>query len=155
MSERGECLTCADVMTKDPACCELGDNAATAAKIMKDQDVGSVPVCLDLRTRKLVGIVTDRDIAVYLVAKDRDARTTQVASVMTRNPLTCRPEDDLEVALDAMETYQVRRIPVVDDDGQLVGIISLADVATRTEAAAEKKAEMVEQLSRPAPPSAA
>lgn len=103
----------------------------------------------------LVGIVTDRDIAVYLVAKDRDARTTQVASVMTRNPLTCQPDDDVETALEAMETYQVRRIPVVNDNGQLVGIISMADVATRTEAAAEKKAEMVEQLSRPAPPSAA
>jgi CBS domain-containing protein len=151
----GGVLICADVMTKDPACCELGDTAANAAKIMKDHDVGSVPVCLDLQARKLVGIVTDRDIALYVVAKGREAKTTQVASVMTRNPLTCHPEDDLQMALDAMERYQVRRIPVVDGDGQLVGIIALADVATRTGEPAEKKAEMVEQISKPAPPPAA
>jgi CBS domain-containing protein len=141
-------------MTKEPACCELGDTAAGAAKIMKAQDVGSVPVCMNLQTRKLVGIVTDRDIALYVVAKGRDANRTQVASVMTRNPLTCRPEDDLQKALDAMESYQVRRIPVVDGEGQLVGIIAQADIATRTQAA-EKKAEMVEQISKPVPPSAA
>ena len=147
-------MTCAEVMTKEPVCCELGDTAAAAAKIMKAQDVGSVPVCMNLHTRKLVGIVTDRDIALYVVAKGRDANHTQVASVMTRNPLTCRPEDDLQKALDAMESYQVRRIPVVDGEGQLVGIIAQADVATRTQAA-EKKAEMVEQISKPVPPPAA
>lgn len=147
-------MICADVMTKNPACCELGDTAANAAKIMKTQDVGSVPVCQDLGTRKLVGIVTDRDIALYVVAKGRDARTTQVASVMTRNPLTCRPDDDLEMALNAMERFQVRRIPVVNGDGQVVGIIALADVAACTEGA-EKKAEMVEQISKRAPHPAA
>jgi len=73
---------------------------------------------------------------------------------MTRNPFTCRPEDDLQEALNAMESHQVRRIPVVDDNGQLVGIIAQADVATRTQAAG-KKAEMVEQISKPAPPPAA
>jgi len=112
------------------------------------------PVCLNLETRKLVGIVTDRDIALYVVATGKDANHTQVASVMTRNPLTRRPEDDLEKALDAMLNYQVRRIPVVDAEGQLVGIIAQADVATRTPAA-ETKAEMVEQISKPAPPPAA
>jgi CBS domain-containing protein len=147
-------LNCADVMTRNPACCELGDTAANAAKIMKAQDVGAAPVCLDLRTRKLVGIVTDRDITLYVVAKGRDAKTTQVATVMTRNPSTCRPEDDLPMALDAMERCQVRRTPVVNRDGQVVGINALADVATCTEAA-EKKAEMVEQISKRAPHPAA
>ena len=101
-----------------------------------------------------MGIVTDRDIAVYVVAKGREANTTQVASVMTRNPLTCRPEDDVQIALDAMKSHQVRRIPVVNGDGQLVGIIAQADVATRTQAT-EKKAEMVEQISKPVLPPAA
>ena len=128
-------MICADVMTRDPACCELGDTAAGAARIMRAEDVGAVPVCMNRQTRKLVGIVTDRDIAVYVVAKGRDPNHTQVASVMTRNPFTCRPEDDLETALDVMESHQVRRIPVVDEDGRLVGIIAQADVATRTQAA--------------------
>jgi CBS domain-containing protein len=141
-------------MTRDPACCELGDTAAGAARIMRAEDVGAVPVCMNRQTRKLVGIVTDRDIAVYVVAKGRDPNRTQVASVMTRNPFTCRPEDDLETALDVMESHQVRRIPVVDEDGRLVGIIAQADVATRTQAA-EQKAEMVEQISKPPSPRAA
>jgi CBS domain-containing protein len=148
-------VICADVMTRDPSCCELADTAAAAARIMKSHDVGSVPVCVDLRTKKLVGIVTDRDITVYVVAKGQDARTTSIANVMTRDPLTCHPEDDLQTALDAMEKFQVRRIPVVGAEGQLVGIIALADVATRSDGAAEKKAQMVEEISRPAPLSAA
>jgi CBS domain-containing protein len=146
-------LICADVMTREPACCELGDTVADAARIMKAENVGSVPVCTNRQTRKLVGIVTDRDIAVYVVAKGSDANHSQVASVMTRSPFTCRPEDDLQTALNAMESHQVRRIPVVDEDGRLVGIIAQADVATRTQAAGQK-AEMVEQISRPAPPPA-
>lgn len=147
-------MTCADVMTKEPAFCELGDTAADAAKIMKAEDVGAIPVCANRETRKLVGIVTDRDIAVYVVAKKRDANHTQVASFMTRDPLTCHPDDDLQTALDAMENYRVRRIPVVDTQGQLVGIIAQADVATRTQEP-ERKAEMVEPISKPAPPPAA
>lgn len=147
-------MLCAEVMTKEPACCEAGDTAADAARIMKAANVGSVPVCTDLTTRKLLGIVTDRDIAVYAVAKGRDANHTQVAAIMTRDPLTCRPGDDLQTAVDAMKQYQVRRIPVVDDAGCLVGIIAQADVATRTEAA-DEKAEMVEEISKPGPPAAA
>jgi CBS domain-containing protein len=126
-------------MTREPVYCELGDTTDRAAQIMKTQDVGSVPVCTDIRARKLVGSVTDRDIALYVVAKGRDANHTQVASVMTRNALTCRPEDDLQKALDAMANYQVRRIPVVDGDGLLVGIIAQADVATRVQAAEQKQ----------------
>jgi Mg/Co/Ni transporter MgtE len=101
--------------------------------------------------RLTVGLI---GLSLWAAASGRDANHTQIASVMTRNPLTCRPEDDLKKALDAMEGYQVRRIPVVDGEGQLVGIIAQADVATRTQAA-EKKAEMVEQISKPVPPSAA
>jgi len=139
-------MTCAEVMTKQPACCELGDTAAGVAKIMQTEDVGSIPVCVNRQNRKIVGIVTDRDIAIYVVAKGRDAKTTQVANFMTRDPFVCRPEDDLQMALDVMENHQVRRIPVVNRIGQVVGIIAQADVATRTNQI-EKKAEMVEQIS--------
>jgi CBS domain-containing protein len=77
----------------EPPCCELGDTAASLAKIIKAHDVGSVPVCLDLETRKLVGIC-DRSRCRGL-AKGQDGSTTQVWNVMTGNPLPCRPEDDL------------------------------------------------------------
>ena len=74
-------------------------------------------------TKKLVGIATDRDLALKVVADGRDPKSTKVEKVMTRKVVTCRPEDDLQKALDAMSEHQLRRIPVVDDDNKLVGII--------------------------------
>lgn len=146
-------MTCAEVMTREPTCCELGDSAARVARIMRSADVGAIPVCVSRKNRKLVGIVTDRDIAIEVVAKGCDGETP-VARFMTPNPFVCRPEDDLRHALEAMQQHQVRRIPVVNWGGQVVGIIALADVALRT-TEAEKKAEMVEQISLPEPVRAA
>jgi CBS domain-containing protein len=141
-------MTCAQVMTKDPACCVPTDSASRVAKIMKTEDVGSIPVCESRQSRKLVGIVTDRDLALLVVAEGRDANGTLVQDVMTRQPFTCLPEDDLQTALDAMQKHQVRRIPVVDRSGQLAGIIAQADIATRCEAP-EKTAETIEEISKP------
>jgi CBS domain-containing protein len=106
-----------------------------------------VPVCEDRHSKKLVGIITDRDLVLHVVAQSRDANSTTVQDVMTRQPFTCRADDDLQKALDAMERNQVRRIPVVDNDGQLIGIVSQADVATRS-GEREKTAEMVEEISK-------
>ena len=141
-------MTCSQVMTKDPSCCVPADSASRVAKVMKTEDVGSIPVCENRHSRKLVGIVTDRDLALYVVGEGRDANTP-VQDVMTRDPFTCSPEDDVQSALDAMEKHQVRRIPVVDRNGQLAGIIAQADIATRCEAP-EKTAEMIEEISKPA-----
>jgi CBS domain-containing protein len=141
-------MTCANLMTKDPACCVPTDSAARAAKIMKTENVGSIPVCESRHSRKLVGIVTDRDLALHVVAEARDAAGTLVQDVMTREPFTCNPEDDLQKALDAMQSHQVRRIPVIDKSGQLIGIIAQADIATRG-SEPEKTAETVEEISKP------
>jgi CBS domain-containing protein len=75
--------------------------------------------------------VTDRDLAVKVVAQGRDSKTTTVDEVMTKDPVTCRPEDDVQSALDLMSRHQVRRIPVAEDGNKVVGIISQADLATR------------------------
>ena len=115
---------------------------------MKAEDIGSVPICEDRHSKKLVGIVTDRDLALYVVAEGRDANSTPVEQVMSRGPITCGVGDDLQKALDAMQRSQVRRIPVVDDGGQLVGMIALADVAIRGEQP-DKTAELVEGISKP------
>jgi len=139
---------CSEVMTRDPACCLPGDTVDRAAQLMEAEDVGPVPVVEDQGTKKLVGIVTDRDLAIKIVAQGRDARSTKVEEVMTRDPVTCRPDDDLQQALDAMGQHQVRRIPVVDDNGSIVGIIAQADVATRTEEP-EKTEDVVEKISQP------
>jgi CBS domain-containing protein len=134
-------------MTKDLACCLPGDLVTKAAQLMKTQDVGSVPVIETDQSKKLVGIVTDRDLALAIVAEGRDPKSTKVEDVMTHNVITCRDEDDVQKALDAMAEYQLRRIPVVDKSDKVVGIIAQADVATRINKP-EKTAEIVKEISQ-------
>src|SRR2546423_8007454 len=118
-----------EVMTKDPSCCLPTDTVFEAAQLMKSEDVGPIPVVGDKQARKLEGIVTDRDLALKVVAKGLDPKTTKVRDVMTTDVVTCRPDDDANQALELMEQHQVRRIPIVDDNKSLVGIIAQADVA--------------------------
>jgi CBS domain-containing protein len=136
-------------MTQDPVCCLPTVSVAKAAQMMKAEDVGSIPVIEDEQTMKLIGIVTDRDLALQVVALERDAGSTQVEDVMTYDVVTCRASDDVQVAVDAMSQHQLRRMPVVDDENRIVGIISQADVATRVERSKEV-AEMVKDISQPA-----
>jgi CBS domain-containing protein len=139
---------CSEVMTANPVCCTPDETVARVAKLMKTEDVGSVPICEDRNTRRLVGIITDRDLAILVVAAGKDPNSVKAKDVMTRDPFTCRPNDDIHFALDAMEKHQVRRMAVTDNNGVLVGIISQADVAIRADER-EKTAELVEEVSKP------
>ena len=141
---------CSEVMTKDPVCCLPEDSVAEAAQRMKNENIGSIPVIENEQSRTLVGIVTDRDLALTIVAEGRDARSTPVEAVMTRTLVTCHADDDLEKALGAMAEHQLRRIPVVDNDNKVVGIIAQADVATRVNVP-EKTGEMVKEISEEHP----
>lgn len=141
--------TCSDVMTQNPTCCLPDDGVTTAAQLMKDENVGSIPVIEGKQNKKLVGIVTDRDLALHVVAEKRDAKTTKVMDVMTSDVVTCRIDEDVQKAVDLMSQYQLRRMPVVDNDHKIVGIISQADVATRVDKS-EETAEMVKEISQPA-----
>ena len=138
---------CNDVMTKNPACCLQNDTVLKAAESMKSENVGAIPVVENEQTKKLVGIVTDRDLTLKIVAEGLDPKVTKVKAVMTHKVVTCRAEDDLQKALDAMAEHQLRRIPIVDDDNRIVGIIAQADVATRVDQP-EKTAEMVKEISQ-------
>ena len=138
---------CNEVMTKNPLCCLPEDLVTKAAGLMKSENIGSIPVVEDEQTRKLVGIVTDRDLTLKIVAEGLDAKSTKVEAVMTRKVVTCRAEDGLQKALDAMSEHQLRRIPVVDGDNKIVGIIAQADVATRVDQP-QKTAEMVKEISQ-------
>ena len=140
-------MTCGSVMTRNPSCCMAGDSVSTAARIMKQQDVGPVLVISDHTDNHLLGIVTDRDIAVNVVAEGRDPYSTRVDSVMTTDPVTCHPEDDVSEAVKIMSEYQVRRVPVVDDNECVVGIISQADIARQSDEG--QTGEMVEEISQP------
>jgi CBS domain-containing protein len=138
---------CDEVMTKNPVCCLPDDMVVKVAQLMKRENIGPIPVIENEETRKLVGIVTDRDLALKIVAEGRDAKSTKVEAVMTHEVVTCRADDDLQRALDAMSEHQLRRIPIVDNDNKIVGIISQADVATRVDQP-EKTAEMVKEISQ-------
>jgi CBS domain-containing protein len=141
-------IRCSEVMTKDPVCCLPTDTVSQAAQLMRDNDIGPIPVVESLLTETLVGIITDRDLAVRVLANGCDAEET-VADVMTADPLVCRAYDDVDSALDAMVDAKIRRIPVVDGRNRLVGIISQADVATRI-GLPRTIGEVVEEISRPA-----
>ena len=138
---------CSEVMTKNPVCCRPDDMAVKVAQLMRSENIGSIPVIEDEQTQKVAGIVTDRDLAMKVIAKGQDAKTTKVEAVMTRQVVTCRSEDDLQKALDAMAKHQLRRIPIVDNDNRIVGIIAQADVATRVNQP-EKTAAMVKEISQ-------
>ena len=138
---------CSQLMTHHPVFCLASDTVDRAAQLMRQEDVGSLPFIENHHSKKLLGIITDRDIAVNVVADARDARRTRVQEVMTRNPVTCRADNDLQVALDAMASHQVRRIPVVGDQNQIVGILSQSDVATRV-SEPTRAAELVKEISK-------
>lgn len=138
---------CSEVMTKDPVCCLPGDMVLDAAKLMKGGNIGSLPVIENDQTRRLVGIVTDRDLAMKVVAEGQEAKSTKVEAVMTRKVVTCDAGDDLQKAMDAMAEHQLRRIPVVDGENKVIGIIAQADVATRLDQS-EKTAQVVKGISQ-------
>ena len=140
--------TCADVMTQNPVCCLPTNNMIFVADLMKRENIGAIPVIANEETKKLIGIITDRDLALKVVAEGQEALSTKVEAVMTRKVVTCRADDDLQRALDAMSEHQLRRIVIVDETNKVMGIISQADVATRANQP-EKTAELVKEISQP------
>ena len=140
---------CSDLMTQDVTCCVPSDTVHVVAQSMKTQDVGSLPVVESHQTRKLVGIVTDRDLALKVVAESLDSSKTTAKEVMSHKVVVCKTDDDWQLAVDAMAQHQLRRIPVVDELGRIAGIIAQADVATRIEVSSTT-AKVVEEISRAA-----
>lgn len=140
---------CRDIMTKDPVCCLPSTSAAKVAELMMQNDTGLIPVVASLAEKKLLGVVTDRDLALTIVADACDAARTSVESVMSRPAIVCSPDDPYEHALETMEHHQLRRVPVVDRQGRVVGIISQSDIALRLHDR-RQTAEVVEQISRAA-----
>jgi len=139
--------TCEEVMTPNPVCCLPTDSVKRAAELMKHENVGSIPVIENELNRKLIGIVTDRDLALKVIAEGNDASTTQVGSVMTRKVVSCREDDRLQKAMNLMSGHQLRRITIVDKVNVILGIISQADIATRGNNP-EKTAVVVKEISQ-------
>jgi CBS domain-containing protein len=141
-------MTCAEVMTPSPTCCTAEHTTADAAELMKREDIGLVPVVSE-DGRKLIGVLTDRDIVLKVIADGRDPRSTAVTEVMSSSPVTCLPQESVEAVMELMASRQVRRIPIVDRDGSLVGIVAQADVATRI-ANPQETGQVVQAISEPA-----
>ena len=135
-----------DIMSTNPRCVTPEQDVREAARIMKDENIGVVPVVEASGSKKLVGMLTDRDIAIRVVAEGKSS--AQVREVMSGNPRTAKASDSVDDIMDLMGREQVRRIPVVDDRGELVGIVAQADIVR--DAKDEKKAERtIEKISEP------
>jgi CBS domain-containing protein len=115
-----------DLMTDNPCSIDSEKPVAYAAKMMRDEDVGLAPI---VQGDRLVGTLTDRDIAIRVVAEGRDPESTSVREVASTDLVTIAPEQSLDEALRLMAQHQVRRLPVVEEDGRLVGVLAQADVA--------------------------
>jgi CBS domain-containing protein len=135
--------TISDVMSANPCAIDAGKPVAYAAKMMKQEDVGLAPI---VEGDRLVGALTDRDIVTRVVAEGRDPQSVPVREVASTDLVTIDPQQDLDEALRLMASNQIRRLPVVAEDGRLVGVVAQADVAR--EAKDKKTGQLVEEISK-------
>ena len=133
-----------DLMSSNPCAIDADKPVAYAAKMMKQEDVGLAPV---VEGDRLVGTLTDRDIVVRVVAEGKDPQTVSVRQVASTDLVTVAPEQELDEALRLMANMQVRRLPVVEGDGRLVGVLAQADIAR--EAKEKQTGQLVEDISQP------
>ena len=134
-------------MSHDPICCMPGDLAQKVAEIMRDRNVGSLPVVADQESRKLVGIITDRDLCCSVIANGLDPKDTTIERFISPNPVTCRDGENVEKCERAMQEHQLRRIPVVNAEGVCIGIVSQADLALKDKP--ERVSRTVAEISKP------
>lgn len=139
-------VMCRDLMTEELVVCTTTDSVAEVAQKMRSADVGSLPVMEATRSRKLIGIITDRDLALRVIGDQLDPNTTKAGQVMSTTLVTCYLDDDIGLAMRKMSDRQVRRIPVVNKKGEIMGIIAQADIARHTDA--RTAGEVVEDISR-------
>jgi CBS domain-containing protein len=137
-----------ELMTKAPACCTPESTVREAAQLMLEHDCGCIAV-VENGTKRLIGVVTDRDIACRCVAQGGGPET-RIQDVMTTDPRSCHPEDDVAAVEQIMMQAQVRRVPVVDGRGDCIGMIAQADLAVRDRAVSESElGRVVERISEP------
>lgn len=138
-----------DIMTPDPACCTPDCTAREVATLMKEHDCGSIPIVENSSTKRLVGTVTDRDLVIRGLAGGKGP-DTPVRELMTEAPITSAPEDEVEIVREVMVAQKVRRVPVVDANGAVVGIVAQADIALEEGAASDQEVgRIVEAISEP------
>jgi CBS domain-containing protein len=140
-----------ELMSVKPACCTPNETAQNVAKMMCDLNVGSIPVVVDHQSRSLVGMITDRDLCCRVLAHGLDARSTRIPEFVTYNPAVCRDGQNVEQCERLMQEHQVRRIPVVDRDNHVIGIVAQADLALKDKP--ERVHKTVAEISKTTRPS--
>jgi CBS domain-containing protein len=136
-----------EVMTQHPLSCRATDTAQVVAQILRDEDIGSIPVIEDGVSKRLIGIITDRDLCCGIVADGLNPKTTCIEAYVTRDPVTCRPEQSLDSCEKLMQMHQIRRMMVDDQDLRCIGIVSEADVARADES--DKVHRTLAEISKP------
>jgi len=132
-----------DLMTSNPRSIDSDKSTAYAAKMMRDENVGLAPI---VEGDRLIGTVTDRDITIRVVAEGKNPESTKVTEIASTELVTVEPKQDLDEALRLMAKHQVRRLPVVEEGGRLVGVVAQADVARNADDA--QTGELVEKISK-------
>ncbi len=135
------------LMTKDPACCTPDTSIEDVARLMLEHDCGEIPVVASTSGGGLVGVITDRDIVLRLVARGQDVKGATAGACMTQPALSLPPDAKVSDAIEMMQTNQVRRLPVVTADGAVCGIVAQADLARY--ATAEQTGDLVRDVSEP------
>lgn len=138
-------MTVASVMTASPTCCTPKTTLTDVARMMLDNDCGQIPVVEDLDTRKLAGVITDRDIAIRIVAEGKNSAEACACDAMTSRHISVGADTSINDCCELMEANKIRRVPVVDDKGSVIGIVALADVVRN--ASAVTAASVVKEVS--------
>ena len=135
-----------EVMSQNPACCTPSDSAQSVAQIMRDRNVGAVPVVADQHSRQLIGMITDRDFCCSVVADGLDPKKTTIERFISVNPVSCRDGENIERCERLMQDHQVRRVRVVDSNGSVIGIVAQADLALHDRP--ERVSKTIAEISR-------
>jgi CBS domain-containing protein len=139
-----------EIMSRDPVCCVLNDTAQTVGKILCDRNIGSMPVVVDQQSRKIVGMITDRDLCCSVIAQGMNPKTTQIDKLIGATPITCRDGENIETCERLMQEHQIRRIPIVDAQDRVIGIVAQADLALKDKP--ERVSKTVAEISKDSRP---
>ena len=142
-----------EVMSENPVCCLPTDTAQAVARMMCERNIGSIPVVSDQQSKELMGVITDRDLCCAMIAGGLDPKSTAIQKFITANPITCRDGENIDKCERAMQEHQVRRVPVVDGQNHVIGIVSQADLALKGKP--ERLSRTVAEISKPTRASAA
>ena len=140
-------MTAKDLMTPDPACCTRDTPIADVARLMVQRDCGQIPIVESSARKRVVGVVTDRDIVCRAIAENRNPLDLKAEAVMTTPAVTVADTSDADDVQSVMEKHQIRRVPVVNQNGELSGIVSQADIARQR--SSREAGELVRDVSAP------